>query len=165
VPGEAGLFFEGWDADQLEALAPARGFLESVFAHAPYLGRLAQRRRETLLALTQGTVSHVVDSAIAVAFEAAQTAPDIAAFDTALRRAKADMHLAVGLGDLAGALPLSQVTGEVTRFADAAVRAALYAHVRFNAALGRCVEPKSLDNPLPGLFVLALGKMGGGELN
>ena len=165
VPGEAGLFFAGWDEAQLAALAPARGFLESVFAHAPYLGRLAQRRRETVLGLTAGPVSTVVDRAIADAFAAAQNAPDIAAFDTALRRAKADMHLAVGLGDLAGALPLSQVTGAVTRFADAAVSAALYAQVRFNAALGRCAEPVSLDNPLPGLFVLALGKMGGGELN
>ena len=62
---------------------------------------------------------------------------------------------------------LDQVTGALTRFADAAVRAALAAAAAGEVTAGRLRAPRphSLRGPVPGLFVLALGKHGAFELN
>jgi len=147
------------------ATEAVRPFLDSVFAAAPYLGRLAQRRPEGLAACTRQSASARLDQAIADVVKAGVAAPDIASLDIELRRAKADMHLLVALADLAGRWDVAAVTAAVSRFADAAVQAALLGHVRFAAAAGRTLPVEDVSNPLPGLFVFALGKMGTGELN
>lgn len=72
-----------------------------------------------------------------------------------LRQAKADLHLACAAADLAGLWDLAAVTGALSRFADAAVASAL------EAASTRVLQAP----PPPGLFVLAMGKLGAGELN
>jgi len=153
--------------DGLDAALPAatRPFLDSVFACAPYLARLSQRRPKTLEALTrenaETALAAVRDSVIA----AGRTAEDVETLDRALRDAKSDLHLITGLADLAGLMPVRTLTAAVTAFADLAVQAALLAHVRFGVLQERFHAPEDPDNPLPGLMVFALGKMGAGELN
>ncbi|WP_417484157.1 bifunctional [glutamine synthetase] adenylyltransferase/[glutamine synthetase]-adenylyl-L-tyrosine phosphorylase [Maricaulis salignorans] len=164
-PGQCDHVFASLPADVQAATATVRPFLDSVFAAAPYLGRLAQRRPEGLAACTQQDAAIRLDKAIADVIAAGAESPDIASLDTALRRAKADMHLLVALADLAGRWDVADVTAAVSRFADAAVQAALLGHVRFAAAAGRALPVEDAANPLPGLFVFALGKMGTGELN
>ncbi len=80
---------------------------------------------------------------------------------SALRRAKQDVALTLGLADLAGAIDLEAVTGLLTRFADAALAGAL----RF--ALGDAARRGKWLGPLdpPGFFILGMGKYGAGELN
>ena len=140
-------------------------FLDSVFEVAPYLRRLAARRPETLEACWASPPEVLLEQAIEAAREAGRTSTDISVLDSSLRQLKADMHLVVGLADLAGRWTVKDVTQSVARFADVCVHAALYAHVRFYAEKGRVFPVESANNPLPGLFVLALGKMGADELN
>lgn len=71
----------------------------------------------------------------------------------ALRQAKQLAHLAIAADDLCGQRGLSETTREITRFADAALQAALN-----HALSNRALSPQ-------GLFVIALGKMGAFELN
>ena len=145
------------DAEALEAWSAQAGFLDTVFAAAPYLGRLAMRRPETLRRLAEEAAEPVLADAVARA-RCAGADPDSAM--AALRQAKADMHLAAALADLAGVFTLEDTVNAVSDFADAAVRAALEAAAR---ASGLAVEDP--DNPAPGLFVLTLGKHGQRSLN
>ena len=164
-PGRYGHVFEALPEETQEAVAPARAFLDTVFDTAPYLARLAQRRPATLAACATEPPDTLIGHAVDNARIAGRAAPDVAALDRALREAKADAHLITGLADLAGGWDVDHVTGAMTRFADAAVEAALLAHVRFLADQGRAFPPGDPVNPLPGLFALALGKMGTGDLN
>jgi glutamate-ammonia-ligase adenylyltransferase len=84
---------------------------------------------------------------------------DMAAQRPALRRAKRRLALLAGLADLGGAWSLEQVTGALTELADMASQAAL------TAALAHQVRRGKLPSHDVGLFVLAMGKMGAGELN
>lgn len=70
-----------------------------------------------------------------------------------LRTAKKRAHLAIAAADLSGQATLEETVHEITRFADAALEAALQA-----ALLSRGLSSD-------GLFVAALGKMGAFELN
>ena len=70
-----------------------------------------------------------------------------------LRRAKKIAHLAIAALDLSGQAQLSETTDKITRFADAALEAALQSALR------------DRELTASGLFVTALGKMGAHELN
>ena len=80
---------------------------------------------------------------------------------TLLRRAKDRTSLLVALCDLGGRWPLERVTEALTALADAALSAALA--VACEAEARRGVLPA--DPAEAGLFALAMGKMGAGELN
>lgn len=164
-PGRCVHVFEALPEAVRSRVAPAQAFLDTVFDAAPYLARLAQRRPATLAACAVEPPDSLIDHAIDNARIAGEAAPDTEALDRALRQAKADAHLVIGLADLAGIWSVEQVTAAMTRFADAAVAGALAGHVRLLAGQGRAFSPETADNPLPGLFVLALGKMGTGDLN
>jgi [glutamine synthetase] adenylyltransferase / [glutamine synthetase]-adenylyl-L-tyrosine phosphorylase len=84
----------------------------------------------------------------------------------ALRRMKSEAALLVALCDIGGVWRVMQVTAALTELAVAAVRMALGYLLRQEAARGRLLPPNP-DHPEEdsGLFVLAMGKMGAGELN
>ncbi|HZQ40070.1 MAG TPA: bifunctional [glutamine synthetase] adenylyltransferase/[glutamine synthetase]-adenylyl-L-tyrosine phosphorylase, partial [Rhizomicrobium sp.] len=84
----------------------------------------------------------------------------------ALRRGKRQAALAIAMADIAGWWPLEQVTGALTRFADAAVKSALrfllcqaQARHGFAERSGAALEAEC------GMTVLAVGKYGAHELN
>ncbi len=79
----------------------------------------------------------------------------------ALRQAKQKLALLVALYDLGGIWPLEKVTAALTRFADAAVEAALAFLWRQEMASGK-IKDGEIGN---GYLVLAMGKMGAFELN
>ncbi len=83
-----------------------------------------------------------------------------------LRSAKAEAALLIALCDIGGVWPVTRVTGALTELANAAVKSALRFLLREEAARKRIVPPNP-DNPEEGsgLIVLAMGKMGAGELN
>jgi len=83
-----------------------------------------------------------------------------------LRRMKSEAALLIALCDIGGVLPVMQVTAGLTDLAVAAVRSALRYLLRQEAARGR-LSPSNVDRPEEnsGLIVLAMGKMGAGELN
>jgi glutamate-ammonia-ligase adenylyltransferase len=83
-----------------------------------------------------------------------------------LRRAKAEAALLIALCDIGGVWPVMQVTAALTDFAVASVQSALHFLLRQETERGR-ILPANPDRPEEGsgLIVLAMGKMGAGELN
>ncbi|MGA2287736.1 bifunctional [glutamine synthetase] adenylyltransferase/[glutamine synthetase]-adenylyl-L-tyrosine phosphorylase [Bradyrhizobium sp.] len=83
-----------------------------------------------------------------------------------LRRMKSEAALLIALCDIGGVWPVMRVTAALTELAVAAVQAALRHVLRHEAARGR-LSPPHPDYPEQdsGLIVLAMGKMGAGELN
>lgn len=166
LPGLApGLCDHVFDALDLSLSGDARAFLDSVFYAAPYLARLAQRRPDTLERLTEISADQAFEDLLLEVALCGREARDVTELDQRLRQAKSDAHLIAGLADLAEDWEVMDLTKAITRFADAAVQAALLAHTRFGAQMGRFETPSDPSNPLPGLIVFALGKMGAGELN
>ena len=83
-----------------------------------------------------------------------------------LRQMKSEAALLIALCDIGGVWPVMQVTAALTDLAVASVQSALRYVLRQEAARGRLL-PSNLDSPEDdsGLVVLAMGKMGAGELN
>ena len=83
-----------------------------------------------------------------------------------LRRMKSEAALLIALCDIGGLWPVMQVTAALTDLAVASVQTALRFLLRQEAGRGK-LAPPGLDRPEDnsGLVVLAMGKMGAGELN
>jgi len=83
-----------------------------------------------------------------------------------LRKQKARVALLTGLADLGGVWSLEEVTLALTRFADHATQVALTTAVRREITRGK-LPGQTMDDLTQGggLSVLAMGKMGAGELN
>jgi len=83
-----------------------------------------------------------------------------------LRRMKAEAALLIALCDIGGVWPVMQVTAALTDLAIASVQMALRFLLRQEITRGR-INAANLDRPEEGsgLIVLAMGKMGAGELN
>uniref|UniRef100_UPI0020C5CDCD DUF294 nucleotidyltransferase-like domain-containing protein n=1 Tax=Sphingomonas bacterium TaxID=1895847 RepID=UPI0020C5CDCD len=118
-----------------DALARAR--------EAPFLAGLIDRQPAIVAALIEGRIdlSPRLDDAEPVARR--------------LRLARRSLALNVAIGDLAGALDLTAVTGALTRFADAAL----------DQAIAAAVAERTPGEPARGFAAIALGKQGSGELN
>jgi glutamate-ammonia-ligase adenylyltransferase len=94
---------------------------------------------------------------------AASSETDVMQF---LRRMKSEAALLIALCDIGGVWPVMRVTAALTDLAVASVQSALRYVLLQEAARGR-LSPPNLDRPEDnsGLIVLAMGKMGAGELN
>ena len=148
-------------APLLDAAWPA---LAPVFAASPYLTSLARQSPERLRRI----LAEAPEARLQVLLAEAEAAgADAAQGGARLRRAKGDLHLLAALADLGGVWSLDQVTSALARFADAAVAAALAIATFETRERGRLapVEGASGAGPLPGLFVIAMGKHGAFELN
>ncbi len=89
--------------------------------------------------------------------------PDEAGFMAALRRLRRRELVRIAWRDLSGAAPLAQTLGELSRLADAAIRAACsFAAGQLAPRFG---VPRSAAGEELELVVVAMGKLGGGELN
>ncbi|WP_425228308.1 bifunctional [glutamate--ammonia ligase]-adenylyl-L-tyrosine phosphorylase/[glutamate--ammonia-ligase] adenylyltransferase [Sphingomonas sp.] len=117
---------------------------ERARAHSPFLAMLLGREP----ALAEGLAArrlHLDLDAIA---------PD-AGVAARLRRQRRALALAVAVGDLAGLLDLSAVTGLLTDFADQAL----------DVAIAGAIAERTSDAAPQGFAVIALGKQGSRELN
>jgi glutamate-ammonia-ligase adenylyltransferase len=140
--------------------------MRGALGSSPFLARLTARHSDWLVqALSEppeavlGAVLAEMEDAVA---EAAVQAPVL----RALRLAKARGALLIALADLGGVWRLPQVTGALTMLADAAVTAAarwlLAAEMRAGRLPG--LDEAALES-VAGYVLLAMGKMGAGELN
>lgn len=120
-----------------DALARAR-------AHSPFLALALQREPAIASACAAG----------ALTLDLAEVAADqpVAA---RLRRRRRALALTIALGDLAGLMDLSAVTGALTRFADAAL----------DEAIAAAIDERTPGAAPRGFAAIALGKQGSGELN
>ena len=158
------------------ALCPARSSdgeapwghaLAAALAHAPYLARLAGRRPDLLEGIDAAWPERLLLSAHALARDITLAPPPIEDGMRALRRAKDAVHLATAIADLARAWPLARVTGALTDFADAALHAALAMAANECARRGdiKLAAFDDSNGAAPGIALIAMGKMGAGELN
>ncbi len=135
------------------------GFLGNALGDCPYLLDLAARDVARLVAILADAPAARIERIDAEL--AAADWPTRAGAMTALRRAKQDAALTLGLADLAGAIELEAVTALLTKFADAALSAALRFALADAARAGRWIGGKEPR----GFFILGMGKYGAGELN
>jgi glutamate-ammonia-ligase adenylyltransferase len=115
-------------------------------AHSPFL-------REALLARPDLGDAFMANGAKAAAEAALSIGGD--ELDVRLRRQRHALALAVALGDLSGEMPLEEVTGLLSDFADRAIDQAITAAIRERVP---DAEPQ-------GFAVIAMGKLGSHELN
>ncbi|MFT4278892.1 MAG: bifunctional [glutamine synthetase] adenylyltransferase/[glutamine synthetase]-adenylyl-L-tyrosine phosphorylase [Rhodopseudomonas sp.] len=167
----------GWLADvapdQAKAIAalgaafPAvQTALQSIAEASPYLFDLIRADPARLLRVLRG----VPEQGLAKLLESAETSVAAASSEdevmAALRRMKAEAALLIALCDIGGIWPVMQVTQALTDLAGRSVQMTLRFLLRQEAGRGRIVPPNP-DCPEQGsgLIVLAMGKMGAGELN
>ena len=151
---------DSWSAE-LERAWPA---LAPVFGASSYLTGLVRR--------DPGRLRDLLDSEPQARFDdllertAALADADWDAAKAGLRKLKAEAHLLIALADLGGVWNLDQVTGSLTRFADAALASALTVAARGELDAGRMTRLGEGDEgPVPGWFCIAMGKHGAYELN
>jgi [glutamine synthetase] adenylyltransferase / [glutamine synthetase]-adenylyl-L-tyrosine phosphorylase len=135
----------------------------AAIAHAPYLKRLIERRADLLINLDTEWPERMLREALDVAANIAAAPPPMEDGMRALRRAKDSVHLAAALADLSRAWPLHKVTGALTDFADASLRAAVAMGARERSERGQVTLNE--EGSVPGFALVAMGKMGAGELN
>jgi glutamate-ammonia-ligase adenylyltransferase len=176
-PDEAGQRLAGW----LTALAPeqtaaiegliarsprARTVLLGIAEASPYLFDLvradAARAIRLLESEPEAHLARLIENACRDV-SAASSEADVMA---SLRRMKSEAALLIALCDIGGVWPVTRVTAALTDLAVASVQSALRYLLRQEAGRGRLLPP-NLDSPEDnsGLTVLAMGKMGAGELN
>ena len=145
----------------LDTVWPA---LAPIFAASSYLTSLARRDPGRLAGLlADDPAARLAD--ILRRTEAAATL-SVEEATVALRELKAELHLLTALADLGDVWNLDQVTGALTRFADASVSAALSAIARAELEAGKLTRLGEGDEgPIPGWFCIAMGKQGAFELN
>ncbi|MES0868871.1 bifunctional [glutamine synthetase] adenylyltransferase/[glutamine synthetase]-adenylyl-L-tyrosine phosphorylase [Pseudovibrio sp. SCP19] len=141
-----------------------RSFIKGFMVNAPFL-------RETMLRDVQRflrILNTPPEETIAILLQDCLNArPESEAeLMQSLRLAKQELALTVALADIAGAWPLENVTGALTKFADASLTACLRFCLRELETRGKFI-PVDHEEPEKdaGYFILAMGKHGAGELN
>jgi len=156
------------------ALAPLRAVLEQprtaallrgVFAGSPYLTGLIERdpgRLQRILSRAPETHAKELKAELSANLAAASTRAEVM---RALRIYKAEVALLTALADLGGVWPVLAVTGALSACADAALMGAVDFLFREAAAKGLWLPDADGGVPPDGYIVLAMGKLGAGELN
>lgn len=142
---------------------PARA-LGLAAAHAPYLERIQRLRPELVEQIAALGPEGLLKLQLDAIGAAGGMGGPLEAPMRGMRIAKEAAHLAIAGADLAGLWTLDQVVERLTQLADASTQAALRLAIRAAWAGGRLGETRDSD-AMPGLFVLAMGKMGARELN
>ena len=152
-------------AIDLAADPGGRGLLGALFGNSPFLTQCALREMAFLsesLARPPEEALEDVLRPIAVPVTGETNTQLMARLRVARRR----VALLTALADIGGLWPLTLVTGALTRFAVAAVDAAV-AHLLRRAAERGELRFTNASDPAPesGLAIIGMGKLGAGELN
>ncbi len=154
----AGLEAESWAL--IEHAWPA---LEPVFGASPYLAGLAVRDPQGLVETLRAEPDRRLAEIIAPLGPV--TTADGDGVGRMLRRQKSRLHLLCAVADLGGVWSLGEVMAALSGFADAAVRCAMSVIAREAAHSGWTAPAAGEEDILRGAFVIAMGKLGGDELN
>ncbi|MEO1292986.1 MAG: glutamine-synthetase adenylyltransferase, partial [Pseudomonadota bacterium] len=131
---------------------------------APFLARMLQKEGAWLAGIATEDPDAVLAALVGdmQRLGGPEGAPDLATLQQRLRESRRRAALFIALADLGGVWPLEQVTAALTTFAGTATSAAMDWLLAREARTGKI---KGLDPETPGLFALAMGKMGAFELN
>lgn len=144
-----------------QGTAPLAAIMDGIFSGSPFLTGVALASPGIAERFTRDGANRTYDDLIAATESAA--ADHRTTLMKTLREIRKEVALLVALADLAGAWDLEQVTGALTRFADAAVSKAAEALVIEAVRRGDLVADTTVGTS--GLIVLAMGKHGARELN
>ncbi|MBI1172814.1 glutamine-synthetase adenylyltransferase [bacterium] len=147
-------------SEALAGLDPAlRALCAASASCAPYLRDLIRQEgtwlRTALLQAPEAALTEVIEGLDALA-------PD--RLGSALRQAKRRAALLTALADLGGVWSLAEVTGALTRLADRAVQLCVTTLVADEIRRGKVPGAQGAADGA-GMVVIAMGKMGAGELN
>ncbi|MCM5558592.1 bifunctional [glutamine synthetase] adenylyltransferase/[glutamine synthetase]-adenylyl-L-tyrosine phosphorylase [Pleomorphomonas sp. JP5] len=141
----------------------ARDLVLAVTSNSAHLRDAALRDGERLHRILSSDPAALVDGLIA---SLSEPAADEATLRRHLRRVKAEAALAIALADVADLWDVMEVTGALTRLADASLSAAIRFLLLEADAAGKLSLPDRSDPEKgSGWIVLAMGKQGAFELN
>jgi len=157
-------------AVEMETLFTRFPCAKTVFAGiaeaSPFLFDLIRADAARLLCILRDEPGLHLDRLIGKMRKISWTAASEAQVMHGLRAAKAEAALLIALCEIGGVWSVKRVMAALTDLATASVQSALHFLLRWEASRGRMVPP---DPQKPeegsGLIVLAMGKMGAGELN
>ncbi len=148
------------------ALPIGRRLLAAIFGNSPFLSGLAVKEWRFLTRLIEEGADPLFEEIAIETEKPDDLGEDTAALMRRLRIAKRRTALLAAVAELAGIWSLEQQTGALSRFAEAAVGAALRHLLRQAAAKSMVTLPDPSDPERDsGLIVLGMGKLGGAELN
>jgi [glutamine synthetase] adenylyltransferase / [glutamine synthetase]-adenylyl-L-tyrosine phosphorylase len=152
--------------DLFGRLPLARRIFASIAEASPYLFDLARADAARALKVLRGEPDRHLAQLIEEIRRSVWTTSSEAQVMHMLRRAKAEAALLIALCDIGGVWPVMQVTQALTDLAVTSVQSALHFLLQQESTRGRILPPNP-DRPEEGcgLIVLAMGKMGAGELN
>ncbi|MFT3672662.1 bifunctional [glutamine synthetase] adenylyltransferase/[glutamine synthetase]-adenylyl-L-tyrosine phosphorylase [Aestuariivirga sp.] len=158
-------FFDAIPPATAKRLARARALLDAIISASPFLCGLMRHDPEFVAECLESSPEDLL-ARLCVQTEKSAFLEDVAATGTVLRQVKAKIAVLVALADVGRAWSLMEVTGALTRFADAAVGAAVSALLLENHRSDR-MQLKDVTDPQRdcGYVVLAMGKHGAHELN
>jgi glutamate-ammonia-ligase adenylyltransferase len=150
----------------LETHSNLKSFLAGILEGSAHLSELMRGDPARLAAVLEDEPEQRLATLLRDLEERVPAAADEAEAMRLLRRIKAEAALLIALADIGGAWPVMRITRALTDLADASVGSAVRFLLRGLAARGR-LRPADPGRPEPGsgYFVLAMGKMGAGELN
>ncbi|GAB0119604.1 bifunctional [glutamine synthetase] adenylyltransferase/[glutamine synthetase]-adenylyl-L-tyrosine phosphorylase [Acidisoma sp. 7E03] len=165
-PAAAEAFVARLKAEVPEAAALPAAMLAAIGGNSSYLADLARQEAATLQQVAQEGPGAAVEAAFRDLGGAAPTAPRDRV-SAALRQAKRRVALAIALADIGGVWGLGRVTAALSRLAEETLQLALRHLLLQEHGRGRIALTAPAEDPIQGsgLFVLALGKLGGRELN
>ncbi len=152
--------------------------LYAIFAGSPYLSRLLLNNAEFAAKLLSAPLEELFDDIIADLQQRLPQVTETGQVKKILRQAKARVALTISFADLSGKWPLQRITRRLTLFAETCVSLVVSHLLRAEMIKGNLAVPEHLG-PVPaqdlpatadlakntGYVVLAMGKMGGYELN
>ena len=162
---------ERWRAAMAESPNPGgdasagidpEALLAALFGNSPFLTEIAFAEPDVI----RGFLADGPDQAFEAILREKPADRRRTALMAHLRRTRRRVALLVALADISGVWPLSKVTEALTRFADAAVGAALDLALRELGEKGELhLDDPDDPGPTAGLIVLGMGKLGAFELN
>jgi [glutamine synthetase] adenylyltransferase / [glutamine synthetase]-adenylyl-L-tyrosine phosphorylase len=148
------------------ALTPGKHLLTSIFGNSPYLSGIAVKEWAFLGRLVDEGADPLFSEIAASIEKTEDLGEDREALTRRLRVAKRRVALLAAVAELSGIWSLDQQTAALSRFAEAALGAALRHLLREAARKGFAIlpDPRAPEHN-SGLIVLGMGKLGGYELN
>jgi glutamate-ammonia-ligase adenylyltransferase len=148
------------------ATKPGKRLLAALFGNSPFLSKLAVAEWPLLLRYVEDGPDALFHDIMAGVEQRADAGESQTALMRRLRLAKSQAALVAGIAEIAGCWSLEQQMTALSRFAEAALGAAVR-HLLHAAASRGSIKPADPLDPErdSGLIVLGMGKLGGGELN
>jgi [glutamine synthetase] adenylyltransferase / [glutamine synthetase]-adenylyl-L-tyrosine phosphorylase len=151
---------------RVAAHPPLAAILGGIAESSPYLWDLVRADPARLLRVLDCDPDAALTALLAAAGEAGAAADASAALMRILRRSKTEAGLLIALADIGGVWPVARVTAALTEVAETALGAAVHYLLGDAAVRGKLVTPDPRHPETgSGYIVLAMGKMGGRELN